>query len=149
MGNCRFIFFSAFFHPFPQNGIFPLQRGGFCDISTISLKCVERENSGTSCLREGRSSAASRPVTCRLVRPGAARESGTGSFPPLPKEKVCAAGMTWRRECGWSRGRVAFRPRVLGGKAFLLPKTGKDHSKRSFYHERTVSEHSHPGSGGL
>lgn len=28
-------------------------------------------------LREGRSPAESRPGTCRLVRPGAARESGT------------------------------------------------------------------------
>ena len=41
------------------------------------FKCFERENSEFAHLREGRSPAASRLDVCRLVRPGAALETGT------------------------------------------------------------------------
>ena len=43
----------AFFRPFSQFRNLPLPRGGFCDISNVSLKCVERENSGASVPKRG------------------------------------------------------------------------------------------------
>ena len=85
------------------------------------MKCVERENREFASPREGGPPAASLPGRCPLVRPGAARESGT-VFSPLPESK-CAppAG----RECGWYRGRVAFRPQQ-GTEGFLFCSARKE-----------------------
>ena len=64
-----------------------LHFSGNCGIKKNSVNREERENSVLAHPRERRPPAESRLGACRLVRPGAAPERGTG-LPPLPEESA-------------------------------------------------------------
>lgn len=70
---------------------------------------------GLRSIREGRSPAESRPGTCRLVRPGAARESGTEAH-RYRGVKCPRFGAEMRVV---PRKGVAFRPQCRDGRLLL------------------------------